>query len=65
MTLVDGLVVIAVLGAFGYLVYSKLVQRNHPILQKSKDFFKKKPEVEISMMEDNKWQQPNIERKIY
>lgn len=65
MTLVDGLVAISVLGAFGYLIYSKLVQRNHPILQKSKDFFKKKEEVNISIIDENKWQQPNIERKIY
>ncbi len=64
MALIDGLVVLSVLSGFGYLIYSRLVQRNHPIIQKSKDFFKKKPESEGYKQED-KWNPPNIERKIY
>ncbi len=65
MTFTDGLVVIGVFGAFGFMIWSRLVKRGHPIVQKTKDFLAKKDKTDIIKTNDSKWQSPHIERKIY
>lgn len=65
MTLIDGLVIIAVFGAFGFLIWSRLVQRNHPIVAKVYGWLSKPKEKIISLTEEEKWQQPSIDKRIY
>lgn len=60
----DLLVVVLVFGGFGFMIWSRLVNRNHPIVEKIKEMFKKKDERE-KIIDESKWQQPNIEKKIY
>lgn len=64
MALMDLLVVVLVFGGFGFMIWSRLVKRNHPIIQKAKDLFNKK-EIKEKLIDESKWQHPNIERKIY
>ncbi len=65
MTLTDGLVIIAVFGGFGFLIWSSLVKKNHPIVDKVKQWVSKPKEKLDSFKDDPNYQQPNIERKIY
>ncbi len=65
MTLVDALVIIGVFGAFSFLIWSKLVSRNHPVVDKVKQWINKPKEKMISLSEHEKWQQPNIDKKIF
>ena len=64
MSLTDLLVIILVFGGFGFMIWSRLVKRDHPVVQKVKEMFKKKEERE-KFIDESKWQQPNIEKKIY
>ncbi|KKN59023.1 hypothetical protein LCGC14_0545780 [marine sediment metagenome] len=64
MTLVELLTVILVFAGFGFLIWSRLVQRNHPIVTKVKEWMSKPKEKPV-IIDSNKWQQPNIEKKIY
>ena len=65
IALTDGLVVIAVLCGFGYLIYSRLVKTNHPILQRGKEYFQRKKDIDEELKEDEKWNAPTIEKRIY
>ncbi len=65
MTLTDAIVIISVFGAFGFLIYSRLVQRNHPIVAKVQEWLSKPKEKIERLTESERWQQPNIEKKIY
>ncbi len=65
MGISDALVVMAVFAVFGFMIYSKLVKRNHPIIGKVKDLMRTKEKVEKeSEMESSLWMTPHIERKI-
>ena len=64
MTLAELLTVVLVLGGFGFLIWSRLVQRNHPIVTKVKEWMSK-PKEKLEIIDSDKWQQPNIEKKIY
>ncbi len=64
MTLSQIFTVLAVFGGFGFLIWSRLVQRNHPIVAKVKEWMST-PKEKIEEMDPDKWQQPNIEKKIY
>jgi len=64
MSFTDLLVVLAVFGGFGFLIWSRLVKKNHPIVEKIKEMMRKKSKSE-SYKEEDKWQQPNIEKRIY
>lgn len=44
MVFTEGLTVIAVLIAFGYLILSRLDKSNHPLIPKIKEWMTKKPE---------------------
>ena len=65
MILVEIFTVLAVFGGFGFLIWSRLVQRNHPIVAKVQEWMKKPKEKLENLKESEGWQQPNIERKIY
>ncbi len=65
MSLTDAVVIIGVFGSFGFLIWSRLVKRNHPIVAKVYEMLSKPKEKVISLTEQEKWQQPNIEKKIY
>ena len=65
MTLTDAFVIIAVFGSFGFLIWSRLVKRNHPIVEKVYEMLRKPKEKIQNLTEAERWQQPNIERKIY
>ncbi|HEC39520.1 hypothetical protein LCGC14_0538270 [marine sediment metagenome] len=65
MTLVDALVIILIFGSFAILIWSRLVKRNHPIVPKIQGWLSNPKEKIESLSESEKWQQPNIERKIY
>ena len=65
MTLSQIFTVIAVFGGFGFLIWSRLVKRNHPIVAKVQELMKKPKEKIIDITQSENWQQPNIERKIY
>ena len=64
MTLAEIFTVILVLGGFGFLIWSRLVQRKHPIVAKVQEWMSK-PKEKMKIIDPNKWQQPNIEKKIY
>lgn len=64
-TLAQAFTVIAVFGGFGFLIWSRLVKRNHPIIHKIQDWTRKPKEKIQSLTESKEWQHPNIERKIY
>ena len=64
MALTDLLVVLAIFGGFGFLMWSRLVKKNHPIVDKIKEIMTKKSKIE-RYNEEDKWQQPNIEKRIY
>lgn len=64
MTLAELLTVILVFAGFGFLIWSRLVQRNHPIVDKVKEWMSK-PKEKLEKIDSDKWQQPNIEKKIY
>lgn len=51
MAFMDGIIVLGILGAFGFLIYTRLVKRNSPILRKGKELMKKK-EKQDSIEED-------------
>lgn len=64
MTLSELLTILLVFGGFGFLIWSRLVKRNHPIVAKVQGWLSK-PKEKLEMIDPNKWQQPNIEKKIY
>lgn len=65
MTLSQVFTVLAVFGGFGFMIWSKLVQRNHPIVQKVRDLISKSKEKTKEVVDiDSKWQPPVLERKI-
>ena len=63
--LVDALVIISVFGGFGFLIWSRLVKKNHPIVGKVQQWLSKPKEKIISLSEQERWQQPNIDKKIF
>ena len=69
MTLIDvlinTLIILTVFGSFGFLIWSKLVKRNHPIVAKVYEMLNKPKEKIITLTEQEKWQQPNIDKKIF
>ncbi len=65
MTLSQGITIIAIFGAFAFLIWSRLVQRKHPIVAKVQEWMRKPKEKSQDLTESKEWQQPNIERKIY
>ncbi len=65
MTLVDALVIISIFGGFGLLMWGRLVKRNHPIVDKIKQLLSKPKERMANISEQDKWQQPNIDKKIF
>lgn len=64
MTLSQILTVILVLGGFAFLIWSRLVKRNHPVVAKLQEWMRK-PKEKLERIDSDKWQQPNIEKKIY
>ena len=65
MTLAELFTLLAVFGGFGFLIWSRLVKRNHPIVAKIQELMKKPKEKIEKLTESESWQQPNIERRIY
>lgn len=65
MTLGELLTIILVFGGFGFLIWSRLVRKNHPIVAKVQEWMKKPKDKTEDLNESESWQQPNIERKIY
>ncbi len=65
MVLTDALVILVIFGSFAFLIWSRLVQRNHPIVAKVKEMMSKPKEKIIDPQGSESWQQPNIDRKIY
>ncbi len=64
MGLLDGLIVLGVFAGFGLLIWSKLVRRNSPVIQKIKDWFTSKKIMERTIKDKDQWYPPSIERKI-
>ncbi len=64
MTLAELFTVVAVFGGFAFLIWSRLVKKNHPIVAKVQGWMSK-PKQKLEDLSSEKWQQPNIERKIY
>lgn len=64
MALLDGVIVLGVFGGFGLLIWSKLVRRNSPVIQKMKDWFTSKKIMERKITDKDQWYPPSIERKI-
>ncbi len=64
MGIADVITVLAVFGGFGLLIWSRLVKKNHPIVDKVRVMFKSKVEKEDLISQEEKWLQPHIERKI-
>ncbi len=65
MTLSQLFTVLAVFGGFGFLIWSRLVKRNHPIVAKVQGWMSKPKEKIENLKEGENWQTPNIERRIY
>ncbi len=65
MTFTDALVVLGVLGSFAFLIWSRLVQRKHPIVAKVQEMLSKPKEKVQSLSESERWQRPDIDKKIY
>lgn len=65
MTIAQVFTVLAVFGGFGFLIWSRLVQRNHPIVSKVQEWMSKPKEKIENLTESESWQHPNIERRIY
>lgn len=63
MTLVDGLVVLAVLASVGYLIWAKLDKNNAPIIQKSREWIKKTKVAGITGLNDQKLVQVYPEKR--
>ncbi len=64
MTLFDGLIVLGIFAGFGFIVWSKLNKKNHPVIEKTREYFRKKNIIKPDLSESEKWKQPMIERKI-
>ena len=58
MTLSQVFTVLAVFGGFGFLIWSRLVKRNHPIVHKVHEWTRKKKQIPELIYSD-KWQQTN------
>jgi len=64
MVLTEGLTVVAVFAGFGLLIWSRLVKRNSPIIQKIRDWTTSKKVKEVYDEAKEQWYPPSIERKI-
>lgn len=64
MSLVDGLMVLAIFIGFGVMIYSRLNRKNASVVIKAREYFKKKNIIKPDLSESDKWKQPMIERKI-
>lgn len=63
MTLVDGLVVLAVLASIGFLIWTKLDKNNSPIIQKSREWIKKTTTPKVTGFDKEKMVQTYSEKR--
>ncbi len=65
MSVTDILVTFLVFAIFGFMIWSSLVKKNHPIVDKIKEWTSTPKEKVRELTEAERWQHPSIDKKIY